>query len=266
LLIGCLLLAVLASALSCSPSPRARDNKHKITPQSATIYTFTIVNTYSHDKDAFTQGLTFENGILYEGTGLHGKSSLRKVELKTGRVLQVHKLTSDYFGEGITIFKDTIVQLTWKSNRGFVYDKYSFDLLRDFTYATEGWGITYDGKRLIMSDGTSTLHFLDANTFRVTGHIKVYYNDMPVSNLNELEYVDGQIYANVWRTDSIAIINPYDGRVSGWIDLSGLLPPQINGTSVDVLNGIAYDTANDRLFVTGKLWPLLFEIELLNKQ
>jgi glutamine cyclotransferase len=246
--------------------PEAENDERKITPQSVPVYSFTILNSYNHDRDAFTQGLAFENGILYEGTGLHGKSSLRRVDLKTGKVLQVYRLPHEYFGEGITIFRDTIIQLTWQSNKGFVYDKNSFRVLRDFTYATEGWGITYDGRRLIMSDGTSTLYFLDANTFKVSGHIQVYDNDMPVSNLNELEYIDGQIYANVWRTDSIAMIDPHSGRVTGWIDLSGILPPQIDDMPVDVLNGIAYDTANDRLFVTGKLWPRLFEIELLTKQ
>ncbi len=266
LIIGCLSLAVLASTFSCYPIPRAVDNEPQITPQSAPIYTFTIVNTYSHDRDAFTQGLAWENGILYEGTGSYGKSSLRKVDLKTGKVLQVRVLPSEYFGEGITIFRDSVIQLTWQSNKGFVYDKNSFEVLRDFTYATEGWGITHDGKRLIMSDGTSTLYFLDANTFGPAGHIQVYHNDMPVDGLNELEYVDGQIYANIWRTDNIAMIDPHSGRVTGWIDLSGLLPPQINSTPVDVLNGIAYDDVNGRLFVTGKLWPQLFEIQLVAKR
>ena len=225
-----------------------------------------ILNTYTHDRDAFTQGLVLENGVLYEGTGLYGKSSLRKVDLETGKVLQVHRLPSAYFGEGITILGDTIIQLTWQSKRGFVYDKNSFEVLREFTYETEGWGVTDDGKRLIMSDGTSTLYFLDANTFIVTGHVQVYDSNVTVANLNELEYIRGQVYANVWHTDSIAIIDPNSGRVTGWIDLSGLLPPKTDGMPIDVLNGIAYDTEAGRLFVTGKLWPSLFEIELVTKQ
>jgi len=266
LLLECLLLAILAATVSCAPYPKAKDGQSKTTPQSVPTYTFTIVNAYTHDRDAFTQGLAFVNGTLYEGTGLYGKSSLRRVELKTGNVLQVYKLPDEYFGEGITIFRDTIIQLTWKSNKGFVYDKNNFEVLRDFTYETEGWGITHDEKHLIMSDGTSTLYFLDADTFKVTGHIQVDDKDKPVGNLNELEYIDGQIYANVWPTDSIAMIAPDSGYVTGWIDLSGILPPQIDGMPVDVLNGIAYDATNGRLFVTGKLWPWLYEIELVTKQ
>ena len=264
--LGFLLLSALATTFSCSSVPRADGDKHTESPQPVPVYTYSILGTYTHDRDAFTQGLAFEKDVLYEGTGLYGKSSLRKVDLETGKVLQVHRLPSVYFGEGITIFRDTIIQLTWQSNRGFVYDKNSLEVLGEFTYATEGWGITHDGKRLIMSDGTSTLYFLDANTFVVTGHVQVYDNNVPVTNLNELEYICGQVYANVWQTDSIAMIDPNSGRVTGWIDLSGLLPPQTDGMRVDVLNGIAYDTANDRLFVTGKLWPKLFEIELVTKQ
>ncbi len=264
--LGFLLLSALATTFSCSSVPRADGDRHTESPQPVPVYTYSILGTYTHDRDAFTQGLAFEKDVLYEGTGLYGKSSLRKVDLETGKVLQVHRLPSVYFGEGITIFRDTIIQLTWQSNRGFVYDKNSLGLLSEFTYATEGWGITHDGKRLIMSDGTSTLYFLDAITFVVIGHVQVYDNNVPVTNLNELEYIRGQVYANVWRTDNIAMIDPNSGRVTGWIDLSGLLPPQSDGIRVDVLNGIAYDTANDRLFVTGKLWPMLFEIELVTKQ
>ncbi len=261
-----LLLSALAATLSCSSIPEDDGGKHTKSPQPVPIYTYMILNTYTHDRDAFTQGLVLENGVLYEGTGLYGKSSLRKVDLETGKVLQVHRLPSAYFGEGITILGDTIIQLTWQSKSGFVYDKNSFEVLREFTYKTEGWGITNDGKRLIMSDGTSTLYFLDANTFIVTSHVQVYDSNVTVANLNELEYIRGQVYANVWHTDSIAIIDPNSGRVTGWIDLSGLLPPKTDGMPVDVLNGIAYDTEAGRLFVTGKLWPSLFEIELVTKQ
>jgi len=266
LLIWCLSLAALTTTVSCIPSTKNKCDERNAIPQSIPIYTFTIINTYAHDRYASTQGLVFENGILYEGTGLYGKSSLRRVDLKTGEVLQIHELPYEYFGEGITVFKDTIIQLTWQSNKGFVYDKNSFKILRDFTYSTEGWGITYDGIRLIISDGTSTLYFLDADTLKTIGHIQVFDNGKPLSNLNELEYIDGQIYANVWRTDNIAIIDPYCGLVTGWIDLSGILPPQVNSSAVEVLNGIAFDTMNNRLFVTGKLWPWLFEIKLVTKQ
>jgi len=254
----CLLSLWLVVALvisSCSPQPQAAS-------QPITIYTYQIVNTYAHDRNAFTQGLAFDNGLLYEGTGQYGNSSLRKVDLATGDVLQMRRLSSDYFGEGITIYDDTIVQLTWESHMGFLYDKNSFNLLRQFSYPTEGWGITYDGERLIMSDGTSLLHFLNPETLETTGYIEVSDNNKPVSRLNELEYVSGKVYANVWRTDRIAIIEPRDGRVTAWIDLSGLLRTQDYSGHVDVLKGIAYDAQTDRLFVTGKLWPFLFEIKL----
>jgi len=227
------------------------------------VYSYKVVNAYPHDRGAFTQGLAFDNGVLYEGTGLQGRSELRKVELETGEVLQVRKLGVRYFGEGICVYGDKIIQLTWRGNVGFVYDKESFELLREFHYATEGWGITHDGKRLIMSDGTSSLYFLDSETFEEIGRIKVRAGDRPVDKLNELEYVQGQIYANIWGRERIARIDPETGRVTGWIKLSGLLSPEDRGRLLGVLNGIAYDVENSRLFVTGKLWPKLFEIELV---
>jgi glutamine cyclotransferase len=231
---------------------------------SIPVYTYRIINTYPHDPDAFTQGLVFEDGFLYEGTGLPGRSTLRRVELETGHVLQIRELPAEFFGEGITIYGDKVIQLTWQSHVGFVYDKHSFELLQDFTYSTEGWGITHDGTRLIMSDGTSTLHFLDPQTFEEIGQLEVFDDDGPVNKLNELEYVQGEIYANVWQTDQIARVAPGTGRVVGWIDLEGLLTADDLTEPVDVLNGIAYDADNDRLFVTGKLWPKLFEIELVS--
>ncbi len=264
-----LLLLLVLGISSCSNVQESRDGEQtagRITSLSAPVYSYRIVNTYPHDQDAFTQGLVFENGAIYAGTGLYGKSSLRKVDLETGNILQIYELPARYFGEGITIFEDIIVQLTWKSNTGFIYDKRGFKLLRDFTYATEGWGITHDGKRLIMSDGTSALYFLNPETFRIIGHIEVYDNSLPVNRLNELEYINGQIYANVWQTNDIAIIDPQSGQVSGWIDLSELAPSQYASTSIDVLNGIAYDTEKERLFITGKLWPWLFEIKLVLKE
>lgn len=245
---------------------KGKPNAGDITSKPVPVYSHRIVNTYPHDTGAFTQGLVFEDGVIYEGTGLYGKSSLRKVDLETGSILEIYELPAQYFGEGVTVFEDIIVQLTWKSNLGFIYDKVNFEVLRDFTYESEGWGITHDGKRLIMSDGTSTLRFLDPKDFSTLGHIEVYNDSIPINKLNELEYINGYIYANIWPTDNIAIIDPQNGRVAGWIELSGLLESQNWSGPVDVLNGIAYDAANNRLFVTGKLWPWLFEIELVVKE
>jgi glutaminyl-peptide cyclotransferase len=220
---------------------------------------YTIVHTYPHDREAFTQGLLYHDGFLYEATGLEGKSSLRKVELTTGKVLQRVDLPSAYFGEGLALWKDKLIQLTWKSKIGFVYDRATFRQVRTFNYSREGWGITQDGKRLIMSDGTSTLYFWDPETFKEIGHLDVVDKGKPVPQLNELEYVRGEIYANVWMTDRIARISPATGHVLGWIDLPGLLTPA-ERAETDVLNGIAYDAKQNRLFVTGKKWPKLFEI------
>jgi glutamine cyclotransferase len=200
--------------------------------------------------------------VLLEGTGLNGRSSLRRVVLETGAVQQIYQLPDEYFGEGITLFGDRIYQLTWQSNTAFVYDKQSFRFLGRFSYPTEGWGLTHDGRRLIMSDGSATLFFRDPETFAETGRIDVFDENGPVTRLNELEYVRGEIWANVWQTDRVARIAPETGQVLGWIDLSGLLQPEDLAQSVDVLNGIAYDPQGDRLFVTGKLWPKLFEIRL----
>jgi len=227
------------------------------------VYSYKIIHTYDHDPDAFTQGLVFENGFLYEGTGLYECSSLRKVELKTGKVLQIKKISDQFFGEGITIFKNKIIQLTWQSNIGFVYDKNTFNLLKEFHYPYEGWGITHDGKRLIVSDGSSILHFLDPDTFEEIRYIKVFDKDKLITKINELEYIKGKIYANIWQTERIVIIDPLFGHVIGWIDLRGILNNVNTVKKIDVLNGIAYDTVNDRLFVTGKFWPNIFEIELI---
>jgi len=224
---------------------------------------YNVTNVYPHDRNAFTQGLVFEDGFLYEGTGLYGRSSLRKVELESGEVLQIYELPEQFFGEGITIFEDKIIQLTWKSHVGFVYDKESLESLQQFSYSTDGWGITHDGERLIMSDGTSTLYFLNPETFERIGQIEVFDHRGPVTKLNELEYVEKHIYANIWQTDRIAIISPETGRVVAWIDLTGLLTEEDRSQPVNVLDGIAYDAEADRLFVTGKLWPKLFEIELI---
>ena len=263
-LIGLLLLAGAALVCSCSgPQGSLPSVTPAPTPTIAFYYTYEVINTYPHDRNAFTQGLVYEDDVLYEGTGLKGRSSLREVELETGKVLQKLDLVAQYFGEGITIWGDEIIQLTWQSHVGFVYDKDSFELLHEFSYPTEGWGITHDGKRLIMSDGTSTLHFLDPETLEEIGSVQVYDSNGPLVRLNELEYINGEVYANIWQTDLITRIELDTGRVTGWIDLTGLLSTEDLTQSVDVLNGIAYDAEHDRLFVTGKLWPKLFEIRLI---
>jgi len=230
------------------------------------LYTYKIIHRYPHDPGAFTQGLEYEDGFLYESTGLYRYSTLRKVDLETGEVVKILRLPDEYFGEGITIFNGQIYQLTWLSKRGFVYDLGTFALRREFQYPTEGWGITHDGQRLIMSDGSSTLYFRDPETFEETGRVTVRDATSPIARLNELEYVRGEIFANIWETDFIIRISPENGKVTGWIDLNGLLPPEDLDDTVDVLNGIAYDEANGRLFVTGKFWPALFEIELVPVQ
>ena len=232
-------------------------------PETPAAWTYTVVNTFAHDPKAFTQGLVFEDGFLYEGTGLNGRSELRKVELETGNVLQIHKLPDEFFGEGITIYGDRIIQLTYLSRVGFVYNKETFKLLQEFNYPTEGWGLTHDGNYLIMSDGTPMLYFLDPETFAQNHKIMVLDQDSPVWGLNELEYIDGQIYANVWPTERIVRIEPETGEVIGWIDMEGILAPQDHSEPVDVFNGIAYDPANRRLFVTGKFYPKLYEIKLV---
>ena len=231
---------------------------------SAPRYNYEIVNRYPHDPEAFTQGLLFRDGFLYESTGLNGRSSLRKVELETGRVVQRFDVDERYFAEGLADWNDRLIQLTWESNVAFVYDFASFKQVGTFDYSGEGWGLTQDGTRLIMSDGSSTLRFRDPATFKETGQIAVRDGGLMVDDLNELEFVKGQIYANVWFVDSIAMIAPDSGLVTGWIDLRGLLPNR-QAVGADVLNGIAYDAARDRLFVTGKLWPTLFEIRVITR-
>lgn len=236
-----------------------------IPPDTAQVtpnFTYKTIHTYPHDPSAFTQGLIFHNGYLYESTGQYGHSSLRKIELKTGAVLEIHELSEEYFGEGITLVGGKIYQLTWRSYTGFVYDAETFLLLDNFYYATEGWGIIHNAGHFIVSDGTSFLSLLDSGTFEEIGKVEVKDNETPVDNLNELEWVDGEIFANVLPTDRIARIDPQTGKVVGWINLSGLLGGESKSQS-SVLNGIAYDSENKRLFVTGKLWPKLFEIEII---
>ena len=272
----------LAPSLALSPSPEAGPT---LWPSPAGVttavtenpvpasreYTYSVVATYPHDSTAYTQGLVFANGGLYESTGRYGESTLRRVALETGEVLQLRALPPETFGEGMALIGDEIVQLTWKSHLGFVYARDSFDLLRTFDYPTEGWGLTTDGlwndngtpQRLIMSDGTDTLRFWDPMTLEEIGRLQIRDGQTPVTMLNELEYIGGLVYANVWKTDRIAMIDLSTGQVAGWIDLAGLLGPEDRGEGVDVLNGIAYDPELDRLFVTGKWWPKLFEIDLV---
>jgi glutamine cyclotransferase len=227
-----------------------------------TQYTYTIINEFPHDTDAFTQGLVIDNGVLYEGTGLNGYSTLRRVELETGEVEQLYALSDGYFGEGITVFGDRIIQLTWQSHIGFVYNKNTFELLRNFTYSTEGWGITHDGTHLIMSDGTANLYLLDPETFEEVGQISVSDAGSPVTRLNELEYIKGEIYANIWYEQKIAVIHPQTGNVRAWIDLT-VIGASENTSGGRVLNGIAYNANEDKLFITGKKWSKLYEIQLI---
>ena len=230
------------------------------------VYGYEIVNTFPHDPDAFCQGLAFRDGFLYEGTGQYGRSTLRKVELETGRVKKFTALSPRLFGEGITFLGDNLVQLTWRAGVGFVFDGESFKRRSTFRYFGEGWGVTTDGERLVMSDGSADLRFLDPKTFRVVQTVTVRSQGAAVDQLNELEYVEGEIYANRWGSDRIARISPKTGHVLGWIDLAGLLPRSRHVSRDAVLNGIAYDPQEKRLFVTGKLWPKLFEIRLVRKR
>jgi glutamine cyclotransferase len=252
-----------SATVTATPSPSVVSSVTTPGKGAVPVYSYDVVGVFPHDPGAWTQGLVVENGVLHEGTGRHGESSLRRVDLETGEVLQFLGLPVRYYGEGITVLDDRIIQLTWQSHVGFVYDRETFELLDTFRYTTEGWGLTHDGTRLIMSDGTSTLRFLDPETLEETGQVEVRDRNGPVLNLNELEYVEGEVWANVWYTDRIARIDPTTGLVVGWVDLRGLLGPRDRQSSVDVLNGIAYDAETGRLFVTGKLWPKLFEIELV---
>ena len=231
---------------------------------TATYYTYAIVNTYPHDTNAFTEGLVYSDGFLYESTGLNGNSTLRRVDLTTGNVLQEYTLPTQYFGEDIAIVNNTIIQLTWQSNIGFIYNKTTFAVLGNFTYPTQGWGLTFDGKNLIMSDGTDNLYFLNATTFQRIGEVQVHDGNSNVTEINSLDYINGDVYANIWMTNKISIINPATGQVKAWVDLTGLPASVASKTNENaVLNGIAYDQQNDRLYVTGKDWSSLYQIKLV---
>ncbi|HEY7305718.1 MAG TPA: glutaminyl-peptide cyclotransferase [Bryobacteraceae bacterium] len=252
------------AALSFLVGLAASSNAIKHT--SVPVYGYEIVRAYPHDRAAFTQGLEYSGGFLYEGTGLHGESTLRREDLATGKILQELALPDQLFGEGITVLNGRIVQLTWQSHIGFVYDQRTFGLLRNFSYPGEGWGLANDGRVIYMSDGTPQIRCLDPATLRELQRVTVHEGRQQIEALNELEWVRGELYANVWQRNQIVRIDPRDGTVLGWIDLSGLLTPAELTNGADVLNGIAYDSMGDRLFVTGKLWPKLFQIRLVRKR
>jgi len=253
-----LLVAVAALAVVLLAGP--------IATAAVPVWGVSVVHTYPHDRDAFTEGLFYLDGFLYESTGLNGQSSVRKVDLATGRVLQSRSLGPQYFGEGIVPWKDHLIQLTWQNHVGFVDDLASFRQLRQFSYTGEGWALTQNSRQLIMSDGTPQLRFLDPATLKEVRRLTVTADGQPVKNLNELEWVKGEILANIWLTNFIARIDPATGKVTGWIDLTGLMnPAELGGDPDAIPNGIAYDAARDRLFVTGKRWPKLFEIKLVKR-
>ncbi|HLL73139.1 MAG TPA: glutaminyl-peptide cyclotransferase [Pyrinomonadaceae bacterium] len=233
------------------------------TPETVPTYTYKVKNSWPHDRRAYTQGLIFRDGVLWESTGQYGSSSLRKVELKTGKVIKQISVPSKYFAEGMTVFHNKVFQLTWQEHKGFIYDPETFEKQGEFDYTGEGWGLTHDGQSLIMSDGTNQIRFLDPATLKTTRTVSVFDAGEPVSQLNELEYIDGEIYANIWQSDRIVRLDPKSGKILGWIDMTGLLKTKDRTGQEDVLNGIAYDEAGKRLFVTGKMWPKLFEVEIV---
>ncbi len=223
-----------------------------------------MIHTYPHDPGAFTQGLEYDHGTLLEGTGLNGRSTIRRVKLETGEVIKQFAIPEQHFGEGITLFNGRLFELTWKSQIAFVYDANTFAQKTSYPYSGEGWGLTHDGKNLIMSDGSSALRVLAPEDFHEVSRINVHEGDRPITDLNELEYIKGEIWANIWQTDRIVRISPKTGEVLGWIDLSGILPAT-ERAGADVLNGIAWDSEHDRIFVTGKLWPKMFEIQVVKQ-
>ena len=257
----------LAAPSSSSPTaPAVSTTPAEQIPARAVRYGYRIVRTYPHDPAAFTQGLLYHDGFLYESTGLQGQSSLRKVELETGRVVQRFDVSGQYFAEGLALFGERLYQLTWQSRLGFVYDLRTFQVQRLFNYRGEGWGLTHDGTSLILSDGSNRLRYFHPETFDPQREVEVFDGQRALSLLNELEYIDGEVWANVWQSERVARIHPSTGQVVGWVDLSGLLSVEDRYRPVDVLNGIAYDPQGKRLFVTGKLWPKLFEIQLVQSR
>ena len=225
-------------------------------------YGYGVVHTYPHDPEAFTQGLVYEKGKMFEGTGQKSGSSLREVDLHTGKVIRQHDLDASLFGEGIALYHDRIYQVTWENQVGFIYDKATFNVINKIYYSTQGWGLATVGDRIVMSDGTNVLAFYDPEMFTIVSRIEVYDNEKMVESLNELEYINGEIWANIWMTDRIARIDPSSGKVLGYVDLKGILPESDKTPETDVLNGIAWDAEGKRIFVTGKRWPKLFEIRI----
>ncbi len=270
------LVTLLALLISCrsatTPTPppvsSGSDQQVAMAPPATEVpvWTYEVVNTWPHDTTAYTQGLIYRDGMLYESTGLNGQSSLRKVELQTGKVLKKIPVASQYFAEGMTLLNGRIFQLTWQTQKGFIYEPENFRQIGEFNYTGEGWGLTHDGQSLILSDGTNQIRFINPETFKVERAISVVYKGKEVMELNELEYIRGEIYANIWQTDEIIRIDPKTGAVLGVIDLTGLLPGKRANEADDVLNGIAYDEKGQRIFVTGKRWPKLFEIRLKAKE
>jgi glutamine cyclotransferase len=263
------LAAPLAAALSLAASGQHAPKRAHVDPPRGERFapvemTYEVVATHPHDREAFTQGLVYRRGTLYESTGLNGHSSLREVDLETGAVRRRVDVDQQYFAEGLAELGGRLYQLTWRQGRAFVYDAASFGLAGSFRYEGEGWGLTDDGRSLVMSDGTNVIRFLDPETFAVRRTIQVSNAGRPVTNVNELEYIDGQLYANVWLTDTIIRIDPQSGWVTATIDMRGLLPP--DSGNADVLNGIAYDAEGGRIFITGKLWPRLFEVRFVPKR
>jgi len=270
-------------SLACNEQPtrpnmntianKSNDNvSNKTTTANVPVYTYEIVNTFNHDSNAFTQGLVFQNGFLYESTGQRGRSTLRKVELESGKILQKHDLANEYFGEGLTILGDKVYQITWQENTAFVYDLNDFKLLKEFKYAGDGWGLTDDGKSLFLSDGTHVIRVVNPENFETIRTIVVLdESGKPLLDINELEFVKGEIWANIWHSEGIgkpnhiARIDPNSGKLLGWINLDGISPDDISRDSENTLNGIAYDEASDRIFVTGKKWKRLFEIKIKPK-
>jgi len=255
-----ILAAVALAGWGCAREASGEDE------DKVPLYTYQVVRTYPHDRGAFTEGLTFLGSDLLESTGLNGSSTLRKVDLQTGNVIQKVSLTSDYFGEGATVLGSRVFQLTWQNQKCFVYNAWSLEPEREFSYTGEGWGLTTDGRSLIMSDGSNQIRFIDPATFGTTRTIGVFLHGQALVRLNELEYVKGEILANIWQTQFVARIDPATGKVLGMIDFTGLLSPGDYDEHTDVLNGIAYDPAGDRLFVTGKNWPELFEVRLIRRR
>lgn len=266
---GCLLVGAVAIACAGAPAPAPPAQTVQAAqvsqprPAAAAVvpvHGYDVVRAYPHDAAAFTQGLVYRDGFLYESTGLTGQSTLRKLEIESGRVVQRREMAADVFAEGLTIWNNTLVQLTWQHQKAFVYALATFAPQSTLAYEGEGWGLTHDGSRLILSDGNAVLRFLDPSSGRETGRVPVTDAGRPIVDLNELEFVRGSVLANVWHTDRIAVIDPSTGNVTAWIDLTGLRPAASRQDPEAVLNGIAYDEARDRLFVTGKRWPTLFEI------